>query len=140
MDREDRFNSGRGWSRKTGDEDNEALETNIFFTRIRQTGKKAGFLSLQLKGKRYRAFPYGAISEVTYEPPVGIHILLAFGMVKIEGRNLEALYRHLIMEQVTEVREGSDEGEKFFSGDALIVTQISYVSINLEKSEYEGHH
>lgn len=133
MDEENRYSPASNWAKKTAVQDNEPLDRTIFFTRLRQAGKTTDTITFLLREQKYHTLATNEIEEMFYSPEQGIFLFFPMGTVHIEGRNLEALYQALRERKVTEIREFSDQPDRFFDKEALLVSRIHYESENLKR-------
>jgi hypothetical protein len=133
MERESLYKPDTSWAGKHGQPENELIEDSVFFTILRQHGASVRMLGLVLKNQCQHAIPVSEIEEIYYEPARGIILFLRFGVIRIEGRNLEPLYLYLREQKVVEIRGFSRKSEAFFDEKALLVSAIHYESENLQR-------
>lgn len=124
MDEENRYNPAKSWTKTTAEQNNDPLEKSVFFTRLRQPGKRADMVRFHKRDQLRYSIATSAIREIIYHPEAGIILLWQGGSVQIKGRNLEELEKHLSEGRVTEVREYSEDAKKFFDPEALFINQI----------------
>lgn len=108
-------------------------EKSLFFTTIRQQGAVAEFIDFHLKPGQHHTIALTDIREMLFDPSVGIVLFFGFGMVRIEGRNLQALHGLLCQRKVSEIREFSENAELFFEKEVLFIKKIHYESEHLQK-------
>jgi hypothetical protein len=130
MEKENTYKPSRPWTPHAGRETEELAES-LFYTRIRQQGVFADFITFRLKGERYHTLATGDLQELFFEPSEGIVCFFRFGIVKIKGRNLKDLHTHLRDRRITEIREFSGKPDLLFEPEALFIQSILYESENM---------
>lgn len=127
------YNPSISWGEKErGQEQPEELSSSTpFFTYIRQQGATALQITFILKNQRHHTLPIQEIEEIYFHPVDGIVLFFRFGLVKIEGRNLEELHTYLQRRQVKEIREFGEDSTLFFDKEALFISKITYASDHL---------
>lgn len=133
MEEGNHYNPQKTWTRKTGEQDNEPIEQSAFFSCLRQPGHKADYITFFMKDRKQHMLATSEITEGQFDPDRGITLIFHFGIVRIEGRNLEALVVMLRQKRVTEIREFSEDAKRFFDKEALFISKVHYESENLRK-------
>lgn len=137
MEKESLYKPNTGWTGKHGSLDNELIEDSIFFTILRQHGATSRMIGFVLKNQHHHALPTSEIEEIYFDPVRGIVLFFRFGVVQIEGRNLDLLYLYLREQKVIEIREFSRKSDSILDEKALLVSSIRYESDNLKRLQLE---
>lgn len=136
MEKETNYNPATRWSEKHSTEAENAFEDTIFYTMLRQTTGTVEQITFRLKTGNEHTLPVNEVAEMFFNPSHGITLFFSFGLVLIQGRNLEKLHQHLKEKRVKEIREFSESSAKFFAADSLVISGIKYESENLKKMGY----
>lgn len=133
MEKDTSYNPATRWSEKHSAEAENTLEHTVFYTMLRQTTGTVEQITFRLKNGNEHTLPANEITEMFFNPSQGITLFFSFGLVLIQGRNLEKLHQHLKEKRVKEIREFSEQSAKFFETDALVISGIQYDSENLKR-------
>lgn len=136
MEKELVYNPTSRWSdRATSEkEDGFDLDETLFFSLLRQPTDRVDYVCFTLKSGEQHMLSASDITEMYHHPETGIILFFSSGIVRIEGRNLDVLFRHFQDRRVKEVREFSNVREMVLNGNALFVERIVFESENIRRS------
>ena len=104
-----------------------------FYPLLRHMSERADFVCFSLNNGRQHLLSVADITEFFYHPDNGIILFFHAGMVHIEGRNLDMLFRYLQDRRVKEIREFSEQEKPLFDAKALYIQRITFESENLKR-------
>lgn len=135
MEKEATYNPNIRWSEKAAAEkDGNDLDETLFYSLLRQPTHTVDYICFTLKNGRQHSLSASDVTEMFHDPATGIVLFFSAGDVRIEGRNLYALFRLLQDRRVKEVKEFTDDREMLFNANALFVDRIVFESENLKRA------
>ena len=101
----------------------EQAEKSPFYRLHMQHMKQAEWINFVLKSGVQEAFALMGLTQISYFPDEGILLVFRHATVKVKGRRMTELHKHLLMRKVSEVSEVGaklehelEETELFVSG------------------------
>lgn len=136
MEKELVYNPTSRWSDRATPEKEDGLDLDetLFYNLLRQPTDRVDYVCFTLKSGKQHLLSASDIIEMYHQPDTGIVLFFSGGIIRIEGRNLNVLFRHLQDRRVKEVREFTDKREMMFNGNALFVERIVFESENVRRA------
>jgi len=124
MAEEKPYNPNPKWNKRNNASQEDVIDSFPFFDIENQKAVFAQFINFCLKDGNELALPMNDLEAVRGNPAKEVILFFGLSTIFIRGRNLRALYRHILSKKIKEIRAYARDEHKDFEEEELFITEI----------------